>query len=157
MNATQQLPKKIQITWFVHACANLILSLIILAAIYLAGHAWHWPIWFVYIITTTIALGTISELVSIPYRYRFWQYRITEDAVEMQSGFIFRKRIAIPISRVQNVTLSAGPLLQWQKMQKVTVATASSTHTIDGLDNAKAEKLRDQIMALALGALDHEI
>ncbi|MCF7523139.1 PH domain-containing protein [Levilactobacillus brevis] len=67
----------------------------------------------------------------------------------MQAGFIFQERIAIPIARVQNVTLSAGPLLQWQHLTKVTVATASTSHSIDGLELADAERLREQIMRLA--------
>lgn len=157
MNQTQRLPKKIRFTWFVHACSNFIVGLAIFAAAIIAGGVWHWPTWLAYIVLAIVILSVIGELISIPYRYRFWQYRITDDAVEMQSGFIFRERVAIPISRVQNVTLSAGPILQWQKMQKVTVATASSSHTIDGLNDDIASQLRDQIMKLALGAQDHEI
>ncbi|WP_180368397.1 PH domain-containing protein, partial [Oenococcus oeni] len=59
-----------------------------------------------------------------------------------------------PIARVQNVTLSAGPVLQWQKPEKVVVATASSSHKIDGLKDDTARRLRDQIMHLALEARD---
>ena len=49
----------------------------------------------------------------------------------LAKGFFFRKNEAIPISRIQNVTLEAGPLLQWQTLQQVNIETASTAHVID--------------------------
>jgi membrane protein YdbS with pleckstrin-like domain len=93
-------------------------------------------------------------LLLIPYRYRFWRYAITPGAVYLRSGYLFRQEEAIPIARIQNVTLEAGPLLQWQGLQSVQIQTASTTHHIAGVTRAVADQLRDQIMRLAKEARD---
>ncbi|MDN6900207.1 PH domain-containing protein [Oenococcus sicerae] len=154
MNQTHKLPARIKITWLISALGNLCLLVIINIAIFFASRFWHLPAFIIYLVAALTLVAAFINFLSIPYRYRFWQYTITENAVEMQSGFVFRQRIAIPITRVQNVTLSAGPILQWQKLQKVTVATASTQHDIDGLEPITAEKLRDQIMDLAVEVQD---
>ncbi|WP_125545190.1 PH domain-containing protein [Levilactobacillus lindianensis] len=143
------LPNRIKLIWGISAIGSLLVLLIVTGLFWLAQTYWNWAAWLT-VTMLVIAIGEpIVETALIPYRYRFTRYMISDTAVEMQAGFIFKKRVAIPIARVQNVTLNAGPLLQWQKLSKVTVATASTTHTIEGLELAIAEQLRDQIMQLA--------
>ena len=67
----------------------------------------------------------------------------------VQKGFFFQKNEAIPIARIQNVTLEAGPLLQWQELQQVNIETASTAHVIDGVTRSVADQLRNQILQLA--------
>ncbi|AZZ60496.1 PH domain-containing protein [Oenococcus sp. UCMA 16435] len=154
MNKIEQLPSRIKFIWLIHVFGNLFLLTIVMILLEFAVHFWKLADWLIYPALVAAVLIISFELLSIPYRYRFWQYKISNDSVEIQSGFIFRERVAIPIARVQNVTLSAGPVLQWQKLEKVIVATASSSHKIDGLKDDTAKQLRDQIMRLALEARD---
>lgn len=154
MNKIEQLPSRIKFIWLIHVFGNLLLLVIGMVLLEFAIHYWKLADWLIYPALVLALLIISFELLSIPYRYRFWQYKIANDSVEIQSGFIFRDRVAIPIARVQNVTLSAGPVLQWQKPEKVVVATASSSHKIDGLKDDTARRLRDQIMHLALEARD---
>lgn len=90
----------------------------------------------------------------MPYRYRFLRYNITPTAVFLQKGFFFRKNEAIPIARIQNVTLEQGPLLRWQQLQQVNIETASTAHVIDGVTASVANQLRTQILKLAQEARD---
>lgn len=143
------LPPRIKLIWGLSALGSFIALFIITGLIWLTYRYWNWPFWLVTTFAAFTILEPIIEAALIPYRYRFTRYQISAAAVEMQSGFIFKKRVAIPIARVQNVTLNAGPLLQWQKLTKVSIATASTNHGIEGLELAEAEALRDQIMRLA--------
>ncbi len=88
-------------------------------------------------------------LALVPYRWRFWTYRISDRDVELHKGYFFRKQIVIPIARVQNVTLDQGPFLRWQKLQEIAIVTAATSHKIDGVSLETAEQLKELIMKLA--------
>ncbi len=159
MNNGTQLPKRIKRVWRLSAILVTIVLLLLAAAGFVGTHLFNWPLLF----WTSIGFVGIAivylivELAIIPYRYAFWRYTLTADAVELQSGYIFKKLVSIPIARVQDVTLSAGPLLQSQKLQEVAVTTAATTHKIDGLEPDVANQLRHQIMQLALEVKDQDV
>ncbi|MFD1486150.1 PH domain-containing protein [Lacticaseibacillus baoqingensis] len=144
-----QLPHQIKTVWRARAAIDGIIWLAITAALLICHHLWQWPWWLAMIPLVAGILHVGSHLLLIPYRYRFWRYAITADAVYLRSGYLFRTEEAIPIARIQNVTLAAGPLLQWQSLQAVQVHTASTTHSIAGVTGAVADQLREQIMQLA--------
>ncbi|WP_125582985.1 PH domain-containing protein [Levilactobacillus cerevisiae] len=144
-----QLPPRIKRIWGFSALGSLVGLLVISGLLWLTYTFWDWSVWVLVFGLILTVIEPCIELGLIPYRYRFTRYQITDLAVEMQSGFIFQKRVAIPIARVQNVTLNAGPLLQWQKLTKVSIATAATSHDIEGLELPEAERLREQIMRLA--------
>ncbi|WP_154815843.1 PH domain-containing protein, partial [Lactiplantibacillus plantarum] len=74
---------------------------------------------------------------------------ITPTAVFLQKSCFCQKKKARTIARIQNVTLEAGPLLQWQELQQVNIETASTAHVIDGVTRPVADQLRNQILQLA--------
>lgn len=151
------LPQRIKLIWRISALGSLVVFGAVTGLIWLAYSYWDWPFWLVVVFGALTIIEFIVEVALVPYRYRFTRYQISETAVEMQSGMIFKKRVAIPIARVQNVTLNAGPLLQGQKLTKVSVATASTNHGIEGLELNEAEALRDQIMRLAREARHDQV
>ncbi|WP_288530874.1 PH domain-containing protein [uncultured Secundilactobacillus sp.] len=85
----------------------------------------------------------------MPYRYQFWRYAINDNDVEIESGFFFHYETAIPITRIQNVTLSAGSVLQWFKLKTVIIETAADRHEISAVLPETAEILKVRIMNLA--------
>ncbi len=149
-----QLPPQIKRVWQVRAAIDGVIWLIIALGLGVANHFWHWPLWLGFIAIGAAVLHAGCHFVLIPYRYNFWRYEITATAVYLRSGFLFRKSTAIPITRIQNVTLEAGPLLQWQQLQAVQVQTASDKHEIAGVTLEVANALREQIMQLAKEARD---
>ncbi|TPR24970.1 hypothetical protein DY102_00665 [Apilactobacillus timberlakei] len=94
----------------------------------------------------------ICELTLIPYRYAFNKYKISEEYVEIQKGFFFRKLSSIPIARVQNVNLNQGPLLRIQKLNSVYIDTAGDNHKIEAVTHQEAQLIRKQVMDLAMEA-----
>ncbi|GAF38081.1 PH domain-containing protein [Lentilactobacillus farraginis] len=159
MTEGTHLPSKIKRVWQVSAFINFAIWLAIGIGCYLGLKFlhWEWLFWPGIGFGAIAIIDLIFELILVPYRYAFWRYRLTDDAVELQSGYIFKKMVSIPIARVQDVTLSAGPVLQSQKLQKVDVTTASTSHKIDGLEPQVAEQLRKQIMRLAVEVKENDV
>lgn len=156
MNDTQKLPTRIKIIWRLSAVGSLVFGLILSALLTLPHLFWHWPLWLALVGVGLTIVWVIVELILVPYRYAFSGYRITDTAVEMSSGFLFKERIAIPIARIQNVTLEAGPLMQWQKLEQVVIATAATEHDIEGVEPEVAVQLRERIMRRAIEVQDEE-
>ena len=150
----EPLPKRIQRIWLISA---VIWIIVLGGATWLISFLtprWHWWPWLPTVALIFSVIVGLGLLVSIPYRYRFTRYQLSNLALEVQSGFFTRKFEAVPISRIQNVTLTAGPLLQWQHLQAVTIETAATSHTIDGVEPTVANQLRDQLLTLAQEARD---
>lgn len=152
MTQMEKLPSAIKWVWGLSAVGSLIVGLVVsgVSALFL-------PHWVAYAGVALTLLEVLCELLAVPYRYRFSGFRISDRAVEISAGWLFKKQMAIPIARVQNVTLKAGPLLQMYGLQQVVVATAADSHDIEGLTPETALKLRDAIMARALEVRDNEL
>lgn len=144
-----QLPSQIKSVWKVSALLTALFELMVILGLFVANKIWHWPMWIVMIGVILAVIWTSIDFALIPYRYAFSHYQITATAVYLKSGYIFRTEESIPIIRIQNVTLEAGPLLQHWQLQKLNVETASTTHTIEGITIDTANQLRDQILQLA--------
>ncbi|MCH4164189.1 MAG: PH domain-containing protein [Lentilactobacillus diolivorans] len=159
MTESNQLPPQIKTVWRLSALFTfLILAIVGIGCYFLATtNNWQWLSYPSLVLIGIAIIYFIIELILVPYRYAFWRYTLTDDAVELRSGYIFRHLVSIPIARVQDVTLEAGPVLQSQKLQKVRVTTASTSHTIDGLEPEVGEHLRKQIMQMAVEVNDHDV
>lgn len=150
----EHLPAQIKTVWRTKALIDGAVWLAITIFLVVAWQLWHWPWWPAAITFAAAILHAGIHLVLIPYRYQFWRYLITPTAVYLRSGYIFRSEKAVPISRIQNVTLESGPIMQWQGLQEVQVQTASTTDSIAGVTQEVAAELRDRIMQLAQQARD---
>lgn len=150
MDKTQKLPERIKIIWRLSAGGSLLTGLVISGLLLLPHVLWGWPLWLAAVGLALTAVFVLVELLLVPYRYAFSGYHITDTAVELSSGFLFKKHVAIPIARIQNVTLAAGPLMQWQHLEQVVIATAATSHDIEGVEPAVAAQLRDRIMRRAI-------
>lgn len=145
----EHLPMQIKTVWRTRALIDGAIWLVATIFLIVAWRLWRWPGWLAAVTFAAAIMHPGVHLVLIPYRYRFWRYLITPTAVYLRSGYIYRSETAIPISRIQNVTLESGPLMQWQGLQEVQVQTASTTDSIAGVTKAVAAELRDRIMQLA--------
>ncbi|GAP02573.1 hypothetical protein FPFC_020200 [Fructobacillus pseudoficulneus] len=146
------LPKQVKSVWYWSEA----MTIVIVLGLYFVG------IWAVnqftkvtiptslfWLILAAIILLSLGGLGLVHYRYAFYHYSVNEMDVEIQKGFFFRKWIAIPIDRIQNVNLNQGPLLLAFKLQEVTIVTGGSDYSIDALTEAEAESFKDQVMTLA--------
>ena len=76
-----------------------------------------------------------------PLEYRQWGYYIGEDRVEIEHGIIFINKTVIPIIRIQNITISQGPVNIKFGLFDVQIYTASDNFKIPCLDKDTADKI----------------
>lgn len=81
--------------------------------------------------------------------FRQWRFEIREDEVDLLHGVITRTRQVVPMSRIQHVDTTRGPLQRRYGLATVQFFTAAGAMEIPQLSAERAEQVRDQIAALA--------
>ncbi|PPF34249.1 PH domain-containing protein [Pseudoclavibacter sp. AY1H1] len=93
-------------------------------------------------------------LISIPFEWRRVRaigYQLRQDDLVFRRGLFWSRMVAIPYGRLQLVDIQRGPVTRIFGLSslKVVTAAAITNVTIPGLDWRDAEKLRDDLVALA--------
>ena len=98
----------------------------------------------------TLLLGVGYAVLMPAWRYRVHRWEATDTAVYTQTGWLTQERRIAPISRIQTVDMQRGPVAQLFALASVRVTTASAAGplTIDGLDDAAARALVDELTQL---------
>ncbi len=98
-----------------------------------------------------VVVAVVHTLVMPRWRYAVHRWETTPEAVYTQTGWFTQERRIAPISRIQTVDSERGPLEQVFDLATVTVTTASAKGPlrIAGLDAPTAERLVDELTAVA--------
>ena len=93
------------------------------------------------------AVVGVGLLVVPAWRYRVHRWEVSPTAVYTQRGWVNQERRIAPISRVQTVDTSRGPLQQAAGIAALVVTTASAKGAlvVHGLDPERAEQLSDEL------------
>jgi len=92
----------------------------------------------------------IVFVVIVPkIRWIQWSFEVYDQEIDIHKGIFWKKRIIIPLIRVQNVDTKQGPILRANGLASFTVATAAGPHEIPGLKVEEADSLRDRVAVLA--------
>jgi membrane protein YdbS with pleckstrin-like domain len=91
------------------------------------------------------------------FRYRVHRWEVTDDAVYTLTGWLTRTWTLVPISRIQTVDVTRGPLQQLFGLASVAVLTASSQGTVrvPHLEHDVAERVADDLAHRAEQVRDH--
>lgn len=131
--------------------------LVIVAVLGWLTARYDWPIWIAALSAAIAAVIVVLELAVLPgLLYRSWRYALNEKEIELHHGFWVRKRTLVPMSRVQHVHSTQGPIQKEYGLSTVTFSTAAGSHHIPALSEGEAERLRRQIAEWA-GVADAEI
>ena len=87
--------------------------------------------------------------------YRHLRYGVDETGIAIESGVIWRSRIALPRVRIQHTDVSQGPLERRFGIGTLKMYTAGSRHTkieLPGLRHEEAIALRDALLAEGAGS-----
>jgi len=102
------------------------------------------------------AAGAVTLLLFILFvailpklRWVRWRYAVLDDEIDIYRGIIVRKRIIVPLIRVQYTDTSQGPFLRAFGLASVNVSTAGGDQSIPGLLADDANELRDRVANLA--------
>lgn len=85
-----------------------------------------------------------------PRAYAAWGYRRDGQVLELRSGVWFRVVRLLPLTRLQHVDLRRGPLERWFGIASLVLYTAGTQEAaigLPGLDDAVAQRLRDELVA----------
>ncbi len=107
--------------------------------------------WFWVAVPTlvVIAINAAWIIITPGIRYNQWRFEIREDEVDMLHGILVRTRQIVPMSRIQHVDTTRGPIQRRYGLSSVVFYTAAGAMTIPELSVERAAAVRDQIAALA--------
>ncbi|WP_443182655.1 PH domain-containing protein [Nonomuraea sp. 3N208] len=98
---------------------------------------------------------TCSEMI----RWRTTRYRVTDEQVEVHSGLLWRRHVAIPRDRIRTVDVASGPVHRIFGLSIVTMGTGQALRTdrrdqvkLDAVAAAEAATLRAELLPRAQAA-----
>ena len=107
------------------------------------------------LVALLVTLGLVLVLVAAFWLvWRFQEFRITDDHVEVRKGIVFRSHRRAPLDRVQGVNLTRpfpARLIGMAKLEVVGAGTDANV-PLEYLSTPKAEAVRADILRLASGA-----
>lgn len=148
---SNKLNRKVVSAWRIGGLINAFVIALIAAAavIFLGFMTENWIPWLI-IGIVIVAAWIIVDVIIVPaIRYDRWRYDVTEEEVDIYYGVIVRKRIIIPLVRVQFTDTKQGPIKKALGLAEVTINTAGGEKTIPGLLDEDADALRDKVARLA--------
>ncbi|MCL2150988.1 MAG: PH domain-containing protein [Coriobacteriia bacterium] len=96
-----------------------------------------------------LVLFVVFVVIVPKIRWIQWSFEIYDEEIDIHKGIFWRKRIIIPLIRVQNVDTRQGPLMRIAGLSSFAVSTAAGQHEIPGLEIAEADETRDRVAVLA--------
>ena len=105
--------------------------------------AYHQIITLIYYLILLYSLFNclIEPFLSI----KVWHYQITDTTLEYTKGVFSVSKTIIPISRLQQVTIIRGPILNLFGLVKVEVLTTSKTHQLEHIPLLEGEMIAQRI------------
>ena len=108
----------------------------------------HWG-WVAGITVAIVLRAVVWAWAGPALQYRQWRFEIRDDEVDLLHGLVVRTRQIVPMSRIQHVDTTSGPLQRRFGLASVVFYTAAGAMSIPALSAARAAAVRDQIAALA--------
>lgn len=135
--------------WTLHAALRWIGALVLVSAV--VGPAGLDGALLAALLAAVAVVAVVHTLVMPRWRYAVHRWETTGEAVYTQAGWFDQERRIAPVSRIQTVDSERGPLEQLFGLSTVTVTTASAKGPlrIAGLDVATADRLVDDLTAVA--------
>lgn len=96
----------------------------------------------------TVILGIFLFLNTFLFpiiEYKQWKYIILDDKIEMIHGIFIRKRIIIPITRIQHLDIVQGPIYRIFGLATLSLNTAGAVHEIPALTLKEAEVISETL------------
>lgn len=140
----EALDPRVRAWWRVHCAAWPLAFAVVLAVLGLLIP----PVgWFLPLAGAVAVVGLVVAVVFPAYWYRVHRWEVTEDAVYTRSGFLWQEWRAAPLSRIQTVDTSRGPLQQAFGLSALVVTTASARGavTVVGLGHERAAELAERL------------
>lgn len=124
--------------------------LILSALAAIADGLLHWRVSTPFGVLTamTIAFGVNSVVVLASRRWRRWCYAFTDRELHVAHGWFLQRHTVVPVSRVQHIDVSQGPIERSAGVATLTLHTAGTEGSLvllPGISRQRAEEIRDVI------------
>ena len=96
------------------------------------------------------AFGFVAIVFLVPGRWRRWGYAFTDRELHVASGWLMRVHTVVPVSRVQHIDVSQGPIERSAGVATLSLHTAGTENSLvvlPGISRQRAEDIRDAIRA----------
>lgn len=96
----------------------------------------------------TFGWGLISVVFLVPGRWRRWGYAFTDRELHVANGWITKQHTVVPVSRVQHIDISQGPIERSAGVATLSLHTAGTERNLvilPGIKRERAEEIRDVI------------
>ena len=142
-------PRMLRVWYVSDAIGIAVVALLAVAAWAIVRHLGGDVFW-VYLVAGVVELVCVGDLLVSPrVEMATWRYDVTPTDVDLYHGVFVKKRVLVPLVRVQHVETKQGPILRAHGLASVTVSTAGESFEIPGLAEDEAAALRDRVAELA--------
>ena len=136
--------------WYVSDVVGIAVVAVLAAVAWLVVRHLGGDVFWVYLVAGIMEVVCILDLLISPrIEYATWRYDVTPTDVDLYHGVFVKKRVLVPLVRVQHVQTKQGPILRAHGLATVTVSTAGESFEIPGLAEDDANELRDRVAELA--------
>ena len=136
--------------WYVSDAVGVAVVAVLAVVAWLVVRHLGGDVFWVYLVAGIIEVVCVLDLLISPrIEYATWRYDVTPTDVDLYHGVFVKKRVLVPLVRVQHVQSKQGPILRAHGLATVTVSTAGESFEIPGLAEDDANELRDRVAELA--------
>ncbi|MDM8270887.1 PH domain-containing protein [Thermophilibacter provencensis] len=136
--------------WYVSDAIGIVVVAVLAVVAWLVVRHLGGDVFWVYLVAGIIELVCVGDLLISPrVEMATWRYDVTPTDVDLYRGVFTKKRVLVPLVRVQHVQTKQGPILRANGLATVTISTAGESFEIPGLAEDDANELRDRVAELA--------
>ncbi len=109
---------------------------------------WRFGTAFGFAVVPTLVLGVIAIVFLVPGRWRRLGYAFTDRELHVARGWFTYRHTVVPVSRVQHIDVSQGPIERTAGVATLilhTAGTEGSLVVLPGISRQRAEDIRDVI------------
>lgn len=131
--------------------SNLIAFIVLAVLFYLDWRFdwYNWIFWVLIALAIFFVIGLVWSVLSPPLTFKSWRYDLDEEFLYLQFGIWNQTQQLVPMTKIQAVSLTQGPLMRKFKLASLSVETMGSSHAIPALPKDTATELRERIAHFA--------
>lgn len=138
-------------SWRISETISFVVVAAITAAVFFFAFKNDWQNLWVGIIKISLLVLSIIAFIGIfilpKLEYMQWGYIVEDDKVIIRHGIFWVKKEVIPVIRIQNLTVSQGPINRRFDLYKIELSLASGDFVIEGLDRETADDIAEKLRA----------
>ncbi|WP_407269959.1 PH domain-containing protein [Radiobacillus sp. PE A8.2] len=122
-----------------------IVGFVVIGVLFWLYYFFAWPIWVFWLLIGLIVLSVIGVIWSIiepVLLYRSWSYQYDDEYLQLSYGILTKEWVTIPMTKIQSVSTSQGPIMKRYDTRSIKVETMGSAHVIPALEENLALQLR---------------